>query len=54
MVSWAVAFLVIAGIAAVFGFTGIAMSAAGIAKIIFLVALILAIVSFIAGRRPAV
>ena len=54
MVSWAIGFFVIALIAAIFGFTGIAMSAAGIAKIIFVVALILAIVSFVAGRRPAV
>jgi uncharacterized membrane protein YtjA (UPF0391 family) len=54
MFSWAIAFFVIALIAAVFGFTGIAASAAGIAKIIFVVALILAIVSFVAGRRPAV
>ena len=31
-----------------------AAEAAGIAKIIFVVALILALVSFVAGRRPAV
>jgi uncharacterized membrane protein YtjA (UPF0391 family) len=54
MFPWAIAFFVIALIAAVFGFAGLAVSAAGIAKIIFFVALILAIVSFIAGRRPAV
>jgi uncharacterized membrane protein YtjA (UPF0391 family) len=54
MFSWAIAFFVIALIAAIFGFTGLAVSAAGIAKIIFIVALILAIVSFVAGRRPAV
>ncbi len=53
MFSWAIAFVVIALIAAVFGFTSVAVSAAGIAKIIFIVALILAIVSFVAGRRPA-
>jgi uncharacterized membrane protein YtjA (UPF0391 family) len=45
MFSWAIAFLVIALIAATVGFTG---------KFIFIVTLILAIVSFIAGRRPAV
>jgi uncharacterized membrane protein YtjA (UPF0391 family) len=38
----------------VFGFFGLAASAAGIAKIIFFVALILALVSFVAGRRPVV
>ena len=37
MFSWAIAFFVIALIAAVFGFFGLAASAAGIAKIIFVV-----------------
>ena len=54
MFSWAIAFFVVALLAAIFGFGGLAASAAGIAKIIFLVALILAIVSFFAGRRTAV
>ena len=36
MFSWAIAFFVIALIAAIFGFTGLAASAAGIAKIIFI------------------
>ena len=54
MFSWAIAFFVIALIAAVFGFFGLAASAGGIAKIIFVVALILALVSFVAGRRPVV
>jgi uncharacterized membrane protein YtjA (UPF0391 family) len=53
MFSWALAFFLIALIAAVFGFGGIAASAVGIAKIIFVVALILAVVSLVAGRRPA-
>lgn len=51
MFSWALAFFLIALIAAVFGFGGIAASAVGIAKIIFVVALILAVVSLVAGRR---
>ncbi|HEY4181146.1 MAG TPA: DUF1328 domain-containing protein [Kofleriaceae bacterium] len=54
MFSWALAFFVIALIAAVFGFGGIAASAVGMAKIIFVVALILAAVSLVAGRRPPV
>jgi uncharacterized membrane protein YtjA (UPF0391 family) len=54
MFSWALAFFVIALIAAAFGFFGLAASAAGIAKIIFVVALIMALVSFVAGRRPVV
>ncbi|HEY4059498.1 MAG TPA: DUF1328 domain-containing protein [Kofleriaceae bacterium] len=53
MFSWALAFFVIALIAAVFGFGGIAASAVGIGKIIFVVALILAVVSLVAGRRPS-
>jgi uncharacterized membrane protein YtjA (UPF0391 family) len=40
MFSWAFVFLIVALIAAIFGFGGIAASAAGIAKIIFFVALI--------------
>ena len=40
MLSWAIAFLVIALIAAVLGFGGIAVAAAGIAKIIFYVAIV--------------
>jgi len=53
MFSWALAFFDIALIAAAFGFFGLAASAAGIAKIVFFVALILALVSFLTGRRPA-
>ncbi len=52
MFSWAITFFIIALLAAIFGFTGIAASAAGIAKIIFIVALILAVISFAVGRRP--
>jgi uncharacterized membrane protein YtjA (UPF0391 family) len=54
MFSWAIAFFIIALIAAFFGFGGVAASAVGIGKIIFVVALILAIVSLVAGRRSAV
>jgi uncharacterized membrane protein YtjA (UPF0391 family) len=53
MLHYAVVFLVIALIAAVFGFGGIAVGAAGIAKILFIVFLIGAVVSFLMsmGRR---
>jgi uncharacterized membrane protein YtjA (UPF0391 family) len=51
MLYWAAVFFVIAILAAVFGFGGIAASAAGIAKALFFVFLILALVSFIFGRR---
>jgi uncharacterized membrane protein YtjA (UPF0391 family) len=53
MGSWAIAFFVIALIAAIFGCWGFVASAAGVAQIIFVVALILALANFLAGRRPA-
>jgi uncharacterized membrane protein YtjA (UPF0391 family) len=49
MLSWAVTFLIIALIAAVLGFGGIAGTAIGIAKILFFVFLILFLVSAIVG-----
>ena len=51
MLNWAVTFFVIAIVAAVLGFTSIAGSAIDIAKILFFVFLVLAVVSFIFGRR---
>ncbi len=54
MIGWAITFLVVALIAAVLGFSGIAGMAANIAWILFVVGLILAVVFFIAGRRPPV
>ena len=41
LLKWALAFLVIAGIAALFGFTGIAEGAADIAKVLFAVFLVI-------------
>ena len=52
MLFWIVTFFLIALVAALFGFFGLATSAAGIAKIIFFVALVMAIVSLFVGRRP--
>lgn len=49
MISWAITFLVIALIAAVLGFGGIAGTAVGIAKIIFFVAIVLFLISAIFG-----
>jgi uncharacterized membrane protein YtjA (UPF0391 family) len=49
MLHYAVVFFVIALIAAVFGFGGIASSAVGIAKILFIVFAILAVASFLFG-----
>lgn len=49
MLSWALTFLIIAIIAAVFGFTGIYVAAASIAKVLFFVFLVLFVVSLLAG-----
>ena len=50
MLSWAITFLVIALIAGVLGFTTIAGTAIGFAKIVFLVFLVLFVLSFVMGR----
>jgi uncharacterized membrane protein YtjA (UPF0391 family) len=49
MLSWTLVFLVVAVIAAVFGFGGIAASAAGIAQILFFISLVLFVVSLVMG-----
>ncbi|MBX3049642.1 MAG: DUF1328 domain-containing protein [Anaerolineales bacterium] len=51
MLRWALTFLVVALIAGVLGFGGIAGTAEGIARVLFGLFLILALVSFIFGRR---
>ena len=54
MLRWAFFFLVISLIAALFGFTGIAVAAAGIAKVLFflflVITLVLLVLAFSAGR----
>ncbi len=56
MLYWSVVFLIIALIAALFGFTGVYVAAAGIAKILFFVFLVLFVLSLLTGRmrRPVV
>lgn len=49
MLHYAVVFFIIALIAALFGFGGIAAGAVGIAKVLFFVFLIVAVLSAIAG-----
>ncbi len=49
MLHYAVVFFVIALLAALFGFGGIAASAVGIGKVLFLVFAVLAVASFIFG-----
>ncbi|MGD8293302.1 MAG: DUF1328 domain-containing protein [Desulfobacterales bacterium] len=54
MLYWAAVFFVISLIAALFGFTGIAIAFAGIAKILFFVFVVLFVLTLIFGwrRRP--
>lgn len=54
MFGWAITFLIIALLAAVFGFTGVAGVATNIAWILFVVGLVLAVIFLVAGRRPRV
>jgi uncharacterized membrane protein YtjA (UPF0391 family) len=56
MLRWALIFLVIAIIAAIFGFGGVAGTAVGIAKILFYVFIAIFVISLLFGllssRRP--
>jgi uncharacterized membrane protein YtjA (UPF0391 family) len=53
MLRWAVVFLIVAIVAAVFGFGGVAAAATDIARILFFVFLVLFVVTLIFGRgRP--
>ncbi len=51
MLNWSLTFLVVAIIAAVFGFGGIAAEATGIARILFFLFIILFVISFLTGRK---
>jgi uncharacterized membrane protein YtjA (UPF0391 family) len=52
MIGWAVMCLVIALVAAVFGFTGIAGTAVNLAWILALIGIALAAFFVVVGRRP--
>jgi uncharacterized membrane protein YtjA (UPF0391 family) len=54
MLRWALIFFIVALIAAVLGFTGIALAAAGVAKVLFYVFVILFVLSLLGhvARRP--
>ncbi len=54
MLRWTIIFLVVAIIAAIFGFGGIAAGAASIAKNLFYIFLVLFVISLIAGRGRGV
>ena len=47
MLGWAITFLVISVLAALFGFTGMAVAFAGIAKILFFIFLVLFVISLL-------
>ncbi|MGA7948553.1 MAG: DUF1328 domain-containing protein [Thiobacillaceae bacterium] len=52
MFGWAVTFLIIAIVAALLGFGGLAGTAAWMAKVLFVVGLGLFLVLLVLGRRP--
>lgn len=58
MFGWAITFLIIALVAALFGFGGIAGAAAGFAKILFFVGIVLFLASLVyalvSGRKPPI
>ncbi len=49
MLSLALLFLIVALVAALFGFTGLYLAAAGIAKVLFFIFVVLFVVSLVAG-----
>lgn len=49
MLYWALMFLIVALVAAIFGFGGIASTATGIAQVLFVIALVMFVVSLLAG-----
>jgi len=54
MLSWAVTFFIIALIAAVLGFSGVAGTAVNIAWALAVIGIILAVVFAVVGRRPPI
>lgn len=52
MLGWTLTFLLIALIAGGLGFFGLAGTAMGIARVLFVIFLVLFLVSVIGGRRP--
>jgi uncharacterized membrane protein YtjA (UPF0391 family) len=52
MLYWALMFLVVALIAGALGFFGTAVAAAGIARILFFVFIVLFLISLLTGMRP--
>ncbi len=46
MLRWAIFFLIVSLIAALFGFTGISVAAAGIAKVLFFLFIVITVILF--------
>jgi uncharacterized membrane protein YtjA (UPF0391 family) len=51
MFSWVIALFIISIVAAIFGFGGIAAGAADAAKVVFVIALALAVIGFFMNRK---
>jgi uncharacterized membrane protein YtjA (UPF0391 family) len=49
MLNWALVFLLVAMLAAVFGFTGLAVASAGIAKLLFYLFIVVFLVMLVLG-----
>ncbi|MBV8492274.1 MAG: DUF1328 domain-containing protein [Alphaproteobacteria bacterium] len=49
MLYWALVFFIIAIVAAIFGFGGVAIAAAGIAKILFFIFIVIFLIALFAG-----
>lgn len=47
MLNWALTFFIVALLAAILGFTGIAVAAAGVAKLLFFIFLVLFVLSLV-------
>ena len=54
MLRWSISFFIIAIIAAVFGFGGIAGAAVDISKILFFVFIVLFVISLVFGRKAKI
>jgi uncharacterized membrane protein YtjA (UPF0391 family) len=54
MLHYSLVFLIVAIIAAVLGFSGIAGTATWIAKVLFFVFLVVWLIAFITGRKPKI
>ncbi len=52
MFGWAITFLIVAIVAGIFGFAGVVGTATWIAKVLFVVGLVVFLVLLVSGRSP--